>query len=96
MRRANESGFEGSNLLMCIALFLVPDWSPFFVSLSISFEWEEFWFPFAWDFEEVMNTSLAGTTFARMLKANALSFSRSRSCFQWIVPLSSPSSSSEE
>ena len=84
--RANESGFEGSNLLMCIARFLVPDWSPFLVNLSISFEFMCDWEDLLFDFDEVMKTSFAGTTFAKILKAWDLSLSRSKLWFQCIVP----------
>jgi hypothetical protein len=59
--RAKELGFDGSNLLICIALFLVPDWSPFFVNLSTSFEFTTPDPPLLWAFEEVRKTSFAGT-----------------------------------
>ena len=94
--KAKEWGFDGSNLLICIALFLVPDWSPFLVSLSISLDWcPPEALPLFCAFELVKKTSLAGTIWDKIFKAWLLSFSRFRLCFQWMVPVASPSSSRE-
>ena len=63
-----------------------PFLSPRLVNLSISLEFMCDWEDLLFDFDEVMKTSFAGTTFAKILKAWDLSLSRSKLWFQCIVP----------